>query len=142
MEDEVVSGLPDWYSSMSFSLQRVAIVPRREWNAETESDVYFIFRGTVPAGTTAQVITYTVPSGETLFFSDLIFWGQGNGVVWLNPSHIFERIAGAACGAYDSKSVNFTLPLRVPSGANLIIEITNPTGSNVYYEFFGYGYLV
>ncbi len=138
----MVSGLPDWYSSMSFALQQVAVVPRREWNAETENDVYFIFRGTVSAGTTTQVITYTVPSDKTLFFTDLVFWGEDNGVVWLAPSHVTERIAAAACDAYDSKSVNFTLPLRVPGGADLIIEITNPTASDVYYEFFGYGYLV
>jgi len=135
------TGLPDFWKKIAISGQYVPLIPRREWSSEFVQDIYFTFRGTVDAGTTTIVIQYTVPSGKTLYITDVAFWGKDRGIVWIITANL-GWIFGFADIGYGFAVAPLSIPIRIASGDVVTLRITNDTAANVYYELFVHGYLI
>ena len=112
----------------------------RDWSARKKTVTSLLFRGSVASGVTSDVITYTVPSGKTLYITDYALWGKDEGTLWFYSSEIDDYIFGDACVAYQGRTHGFTLPLRISAGYTLTVRITNPTSASVYYETWVWGY--
>ena len=123
---------------INYYAQSVPIIPRREWEVEAQNYRTFAFRGTVSAGSTSTVISYTTSSDEELYLCDLAFVGHDTGDLWIIIGTLYRFMARVNGGL--SFSHAFSLPLRVPPDTDLDVRVSNPTSADVYYEVYLWGY--
>ena len=143
-------GLPDWYLGfliysgqlplkINYYTQSTPMIARREWEVEAQNYRTFAFRGTVGAGSTDEVISYTTASDEELYICDFGIFGFDTGDMWIIIGTLYRFGTRARLG--DGKSHAFSLPLRVPPDTEMRVNVSNPTSSDVYYEVYLWGYI-
>jgi len=145
------TGLPDWYLGIllhsnqiplktDFYQQTVPMIARREWQSEIEEYRYFLYRGSISAGSTVTVISYTTGSDEELYLTDSCFTGLGEGVMRILVGATYKYIVRTPDGR--AVPYGFTLPIKVPASTTVEVEVYNPTSSSVYYMVSLWGYTV
>lgn len=130
--------------NISFTGQVDAVYIASQWWSKQAQEQYLYGTASSQAsGSAADVVTYTVPTGKTLFltaFGAYVAVNDANCIAYLN--NWTDGIVFAATGGQGGCGMSFDTPARITAGKTLKLWVAHYAGTPQFLRGFCNGYLI
>jgi len=131
----MVRGAPDFYRTIDYATQRVGVITERDWQVKQGLDKVWSSYATGSTDSVGAILlkSYAVPSGKTLYQTDMALWTDTSGryVIKRVIDTTVEEIWHIYVAAGSTIVISWSVPLRFDGGETCELYYYGPALTTV-----------